>query len=134
MKILIDTNVMLDYLEKRAPFYIEADKIMEICSRNGFEGYVAAHSITNAFYILRKMSDDDCRSGLLDFLALVTVIGIDGEKLVSALTNLEFDDIETKKILKEAKFRFLLQRNFWISLRTNKISAPVIMTGADFFI
>lgn len=54
MKILIDTNVLIDYIEKRQPFSESAEKIMNACVDDEIEGCIAAHSVSNLFYILRK--------------------------------------------------------------------------------
>jgi predicted nucleic-acid-binding protein len=65
MVILIDTNVILDYLTARQPFTDNADKIVILCFRQKCYGYIAAHSITNVFYILRKQFSASERKKLL---------------------------------------------------------------------
>ena len=54
MKILIDTNVVLDLLLEREPFLETAILLFEKIERGNFTGYVAATTITNIFYIIRK--------------------------------------------------------------------------------
>ena len=54
MKVLIDTNVLIDYMTHREPFFDEAKKIIGLCAENKIKGYIAAHSITDSFYIMRK--------------------------------------------------------------------------------
>ena len=54
MIVLIDTNVILDVLLKREPYVSEAKFIMTKCADREITGYLAAHSIPNLFYILRK--------------------------------------------------------------------------------
>ena len=59
------------------------------------DGCIAAHSVTNAFYILRKeFTLDERRKNLKDLFTILTVVGIDKNKLLSALDNLGFDDVE----------------------------------------
>lgn len=53
-KILIDTNVLLDYLLEREPFFEDAKNVILICIKGKIKGCIAAHSISNMFYILRK--------------------------------------------------------------------------------
>lgn len=50
-RILIDTNVLLDYLLTREPFYSDAKKIIIACTEGKAKGCIAAHSISNIFYI-----------------------------------------------------------------------------------
>ena len=53
-KILLDTNILLDYLLMREPFYENAREIVKRCVEGIYKGGVAAHSISNMFLILRK--------------------------------------------------------------------------------
>lgn len=94
MKVLIDTNVLIDFMAKRQPYYHEAEKILLMCSEGELDGFVAAHSITNAFYILWKYSPTEIRQILTEMCNILTVVGIDKERLIKSLSNLKFDDIE----------------------------------------
>ncbi len=51
-RILIDTNVLLDYLLEREPFFEDAKEIMVLCTEGKAKGCIAAHSIPN-FQTLR---------------------------------------------------------------------------------
>jgi predicted nucleic-acid-binding protein len=95
MVILIDTNILLDFLQQREPFRINAVRIIQKNIDKEIAGYIAAHSITNAFYILQKdYSADERKAMLLDLCRTLTVIGIDYEKLIRSLMDDNFDDIE----------------------------------------
>ncbi|MEG4144350.1 PIN domain-containing protein [Microcoleus sp. Pol12B5] len=54
MKILIDTNIVLDLILEREPFVETASALFEQIERGNLEGYIAATTITNIFYIIRK--------------------------------------------------------------------------------
>lgn len=54
MVILIDTNVILDYLVEREGFFEDARTIMELCANDKIHGCVAFHSLSNLWFILRK--------------------------------------------------------------------------------
>lgn len=65
MRVLIDTNVLLDFLMGRKPFFDVADQIIKLCVERKMEGYMAAHSVLNIYYVLRKsMSDVERREVL----------------------------------------------------------------------
>lgn len=53
-RISVDTNVLLDYLLTREPYYEDAKKIVIACAEGKVNGCIAAHSISNVFFILRK--------------------------------------------------------------------------------
>lgn len=67
MVILVDTNIILDFLTMRQPYYDEARNIIRMCAEEQVEGYLAFHSLPNIFYILRKairsLTDGRCLRG-----------------------------------------------------------------------
>jgi len=54
VKILIDTNIVLDLILEREPFVEPAIAVFEQIERGTWTGYIAATTITNIFYIIRK--------------------------------------------------------------------------------
>ena len=95
MRILVDTNVILDYLLEREPFAGAARKIVLACKEKRVNGCIAAHSVSNMFFILRKeFSVEERKAILKDICTLFTVEGIDKYKLMSALDNMDFKDFE----------------------------------------
>ena len=77
MVILIDTNIILDYLIPRKPFADTAEIILRHCFEGKYKGYIAAHSITNIFYILRKhFSPADRKKMLIELCGFIEVAGI----------------------------------------------------------
>ena len=54
LRILVDTNVLIDYLTTREPFEQYARKIIQLCRTEKIFGAIAAQSIADIFYILRK--------------------------------------------------------------------------------
>ena len=94
-KILIDTNVLLDYLLEREPFFEDAKKVILSCTEENTKGCIAAHSISNMFFILRKdYTVKERREILSNLCAIFDVEGIDKVKLLSGLANEDFSDFE----------------------------------------
>lgn len=54
MKILVDTNIILDVLCNRPDFVEASSKVWKFCEVHKIEGYISALSIPNIVYILRK--------------------------------------------------------------------------------
>ncbi len=95
MNVLIDTNIILDYLTKREPFFRDAREILFMCASGKLNGCIAAHSVMNAFYILRKtFSSEKRRKMLLELCEITTIIGIDEHDILSVLNDEEFADME----------------------------------------
>jgi len=94
-KILIDTNVLLDYLLEREPFFEDAKEVILSCTDGKVKGCIAAHSIPNMFFILRKdYNTKERREVLFNLCKIFDVEGIDKAKLISGLTNEDFSDFE----------------------------------------
>ena len=54
MKIMCDTNVVLDVLLDREPFVQDSYKILSLCEEHRIHGFVSASSITDIYYLTRK--------------------------------------------------------------------------------
>ena len=94
-KILIDTNVLLDYLLEREPFFEDAKKVILSCIEGNTKGCIAAHTISNMFYILRKdYTAEERREILSSICSIFDIESIDKAKLLSGLENKEFSDFE----------------------------------------
>ena len=95
LRILVDTNILLDYLLCREPFDKAAREIVIACKQGRVSGCIAAHSISNMFFILRKAySIKERRILLQNICDLFEVEGIDKIKIKSALMNEKFSDFE----------------------------------------
>jgi predicted nucleic acid-binding protein len=59
MKILIDTNIIIDYLSDRIPFADHAEQLIELCEQGEVEGFLSASAVTDIYYILRKTENHE---------------------------------------------------------------------------
>lgn len=75
-KVLIDSDVILDYMLKRKPFDAEALEIFRLLARGVFVGYITSITPINVFYVGRKIKGaEDTRRAikrLLDILEVLT--------------------------------------------------------------
>ena len=113
--VLFDTNIILDILEKRFPFYDASKSVLEYCVSGGVTGYIALHSISNIFYILRKRySEADRRHLILSILDLLQVTGTDHENVRNALQSEDFSDFEDclqNECAKQINANYIVTRN-----------------------
>lgn len=95
MLVLIDTNVILDVLEKREAFYESSNHVLSLCASKKISGCIALHSISNIFYILRKIySAENRRRLLLGILKFLRVADVSHENVRHALERNGFSDFE----------------------------------------
>lgn len=132
MRIMIDTNVLIDYLLSRHPYEASATKIMMLCKNSKIEGCIAAHSFLNIFYVLRKeLTNEQRRKVLKGFCAFLEVIGVDKLKIISSLNNCDFSDFEDcvqSECAKEFAADYIITRNIK-DFKTSEIPA---ITPDDF--
>ena len=67
MVVLIDTNILLNYLTNREDDYLEHSiRIVEMCAKGECIGYIAFHTLSTLWYVLRKRSDNERRENLIN--------------------------------------------------------------------
>lgn len=95
MKLLIDTNVVLDVLLRREPFFRTAAEVLNLTQRDEVREYVSASAITDIYYIANKqMKDRDAVRDLLKrLLMIVSVAAVSKWEIQNAL-NLAWGDFE----------------------------------------
>jgi len=94
MKILIDTNVILDTFLKREPHNKYSDAIFDLISDNVIISYINTSSVTDIYYVLRKkFSDIESREKIRTLLNLFQAIEVTKSDCLVAL-NLLISDFE----------------------------------------
>lgn len=114
MVILVDTNVIIDFLLTREPFCADASEIMRKCAAGELKGYVAFHSISNLWYILRKVPEDKRREWLISMCGFLSVAGASHEEVVRAIGMKEFRDFEDclqDRCAKDVGAEYIVTRN-----------------------
>jgi predicted nucleic acid-binding protein len=53
-RVLVDTNVVLDVIQQREPFYEDSASILDAVAYRTIEGMLAAHSVTTLFYVINR--------------------------------------------------------------------------------
>ena len=93
--ILVDTNVVLDWILKRQDFHQAATQVIGLCISGKITGYLAAHSILNVFYITRKDFSTAQRQMLSKLLCnRFEIIGVNRDLIMEVLDSGSFKDIE----------------------------------------
>ncbi len=102
MRVLVDTNIVLDGLLEREPFVRDAKALIEAIEVEQIEGYVTATTLTNIFYIVRRQtkSIELARQAVSETLALMEVCPVNRDILEAAFaSNLrDFEDAVTVQL------------------------------------
>jgi predicted nucleic acid-binding protein len=113
-KIFIDSDIILDLIQKREPFYKEAVSLFALVEENKVKGFVSPLIFANLFYILRKIENSKFAIQVLTRLkAILHVLTID-EKIVELALSSGFKDFEDAiqyYSALEANLEYILTRN-----------------------
>lgn len=75
LRLLVDTNVVLDVILDREPWAADAVRLLDSIERGEAKGFVAAHAVTTVHYIVARASDrSTANMAVADLLAVLTVV------------------------------------------------------------
>ena len=88
MRVLIDTNIILDFLLQREPFFQNAELLFQAIDQGQVIGYVTATTLTDIFYISRRhtRSVEQARQAVSETLTAMVICPVD-----RAVLELAFD-------------------------------------------
>lgn len=93
-RVFVDSDVILDLLLRRDPFFPAATRLFVLIQDNKLEGYMSPLICSNLFYILRKhLSREKARSAIGKLRALLRILAID-ERIVDMALSSSFKDFE----------------------------------------
>ncbi|MEX0982214.1 MAG: PIN domain-containing protein [Bacteroidales bacterium] len=94
MRLLIDTNIILDIALKRDPFFKASADFFKSINNKTIFGFVTATTVTDIYYIAKKERGHSIAIEFIgNLIQLVDLIGIDKEIIIEALT-LDLVDFE----------------------------------------
>ncbi|HMW95599.1 MAG TPA: PIN domain-containing protein, partial [Chitinophagales bacterium] len=93
-KVLIDTDVILDFLFDRKPFSDDASRILSLCESKQIQGFVTAIILSNIYYLLKKTAKHEkVIESLKALMNILDIVTTDKTTVLNAL-NSEFKDFE----------------------------------------
>jgi predicted nucleic acid-binding protein len=94
-KIFVDTNIVIDLLSKREPFFEEAAILFSMADKNLIELSVSSLTIANTSYALQRQLNSDKAKSVLRKLRLIVKVLPLGDKIIGlALNDETFSDFE----------------------------------------
>jgi predicted nucleic acid-binding protein len=88
MKVFFDTNVLIDVLALRQPFYEDSAELWTLSERRTITGFVSVLTFTNTFYIVRRLTDlKTARRALSLIRDAFTPVACDGDIIHRAIAS-----------------------------------------------
>jgi predicted nucleic acid-binding protein len=86
LKTFIDSDIVLDVGTGREPFFARSKTVLNIIEANYSIGYISANSVTNIYYILRKLSSSEKAKQFINNLLLyLNIIETNQKNIYDAL-------------------------------------------------
>ena len=93
-QVLIDTNIVLDLLAQRKPFYMEAAELFSLADKKQIRLSLSFLSLANTHYVLtKKKPESEARKIIRNFKVLVQVLSFE-DKIANLALNSDFKDFE----------------------------------------
>ena len=131
VKVLIDTNVIIDFLENRMPFALQAEELIEHCVMGRMKGALTASAATDIYYILHKpIGHEQLLKQLRLLFTDLEVIAVGLKELLLAMDT-GFDDYEDSLVSVCAQ---KIEADFVITRNTKHFSRSLIppLTPTEF--
>ncbi len=128
MRILLDNNVVLDFLTARQPFFAEAKQIFQYLDSGKIDCFVSAITPINVFYITRKLSGKDvAMQAVKDLLSAVEICQTDmkilREATYSAICDYE-DAVQHESAIAESLDAIITRNTKDFANATLKVYSP----------
>lgn len=133
MRVLLDTNIIMDALQERQPFDIAAKKILLLGQTGKIDCHFTANAATDIFFLYSKARSKKEANTALEFLLnTYNVVPINREDWLKALTlpNEDFEDSLVEVCAKNVKADYIISRDEMFA----KIATEVKIIKPDEFI
>lgn len=86
MKIMVDTNIIIDVLLEREPFIDDSYKLLSLCEEHKVDGFISASSITDIYYLVRKYSHSNelAYNAVGKILEIVKICSVTNSEVITA--------------------------------------------------
>jgi len=114
MKVLLDTNVIMDALQERQPFDTEANDIFLRAQNDEFICCITANAVADVFYLCRRARDLKSARQLLSFLLTsYKILSITHEDCIYAMSIPieDFEDALVSACAEKAEADYIISRD-----------------------
>lgn len=115
MRVIVDTNVILDALTGRQPWNREAEEIFLLVAKGKEDYYITANTVTDIYYLVRKhLKNRELVIGVMSKLfQLFMILDTSAEDYINALHSeiMDYEDAVLAEVAKRNKTDYIITRN-----------------------
>lgn len=131
MKVLIDTNIILDVLMQRADYQFSVE-VLKLSGNGIVAGYVSASAITDIYYILNCNTKDKRKTldSIKVLLRLISITNVNEADIIAALNSQwkDFEDCVQYYVAKHKDMSYIITRN----VKDFEETQPIPITPVEF--
>ncbi|ONG41889.1 twitching motility protein PilT [Alkanindiges hydrocarboniclasticus] len=103
MKVLFDTNIILDVLLQREPFFVPASKLMSQVEQKKIQGFLGATTVTTLFYLMAKTLGKTAAEQNMNLLLKLFEVATIDKSVIDYALSAKFTDFEDAVLYSAAK-------------------------------
>lgn len=115
MKILVDTNVIIDALTSREPWNESAEKIFLMSANHIMDMYITASAATDIYYLVRKYlhNTEQSKQIMGKLYSLANILDVTEKDCVDALASpmSDYEDAVVERVAERACMDYIVTRN-----------------------
>lgn len=114
MKVLIDTNILLDVVQRRAPHHEPALRLWKLVEERVLIGFVSAISFNNIHYIVRKQAGSErARDAVIAVRKTFEIVPLDEDIIDRAVASpaVDFEDAIQAAAAVRVSAAYIVTRN-----------------------
>ncbi len=131
-RILLDSDVILDYFFDREPFAKESAIIFTLCEKKKINAFVTPVIISNVYYLIKKItSSKKAKQNISLLLSITNVLIVDKSIILQALSS-DFNDFEDALQNYSAENNKSISAIITRNIKDYKHSNIAVLTPADY--
>jgi predicted nucleic acid-binding protein len=91
---MVDLNVLLDVVQRRAPFYAASAEVLSRIMDRDATGYLPGHALTTLYYVTRRSAGKERADQVVDLMLATMEIVPEGKPQFLQARSLAFSDYE----------------------------------------
>lgn len=115
MRVIIDTNIVIDALTSRKPWNECAEEIFMIAANHIVDIYITASCATDIYYLVRKYlhSTEQAKQVMKRLYSLIGILPVTGDECVDALMSsvIDYEDAVVERTAVKAGVDYIITRN-----------------------
>lgn len=115
MKVLVDTNVIIDALTSREPWNENAEKLFLLGANHIVDLYITASSATDIYYLIQKhlhnsQTAKEVMGKLYSFIGILEVTGTDCVEALATKIK-DYEDAVVERVASRKEMDYIVTRN-----------------------